>query len=704
MMGKQNDLIERTLAELSDLIGVMNPPLPVEGLAGASMDAALLAAVEGSDLTLVPADVQRPSIVLDMIESGHHPVVIDPVDPDGDRDAGGQTIGIVAGYLSRREFEIIELSADGDRSRGSISRRKLQRRLRSGTVLIARHAIQCDPLTSHDHHHHMKPTTRLLNLLRMDSRDIYLVGLFALIAGVLSLATPLAVESLVNVVSWGVYVQPLVWLGLILLVSLGLGGIFKILQTVIVEVIQRRQFVRIVGDLSHRYPLADEQSLASEDRNELANRFFDIMTIQKSTTVLLLDGISIVLSAAIGMALLAFYHPFLLGFALALLFAMIAVTWLLGRGGVRTAIDESIAKYEVAHWLQDVLTTPEAFKTGGGASLAVRHSNRLVADYLRARESQFRVVLRQIIFAIMLQVVASTALLGLGGYLVITGQLTLGQLVASELVVTVVVGAFSKAGKSIEKFYDMTAGVDKVGHLLDIETDVPVESPRHSVADALPAVWSELIFQHTTPSGDLIARGTVAGGSVEPGQTLAIVGEDADTRAMMAKSIAGMRTPHSGTITIGDVDAVTAAVATSGRRVGYVGRSAIFHGTLAENVDLGRSGITSTDVRAALRAAGLSEAISKMSAGLRTPLQSGGYPLTPIQQTQLMIARAIVTLPSLLIIDGALDTMGREQRETIWHSIVPEDASMTVIINTTHDDLSNLCDDQFAVGVRAQSV
>ena len=689
--------LNAAIAELSDQIGVMTPPVVSEQLASTPIDAALVAATEGSEITMSPADIRAFGEVADLLNSHHHTVLVEKSQPG--------KIAIVVAALSGFEFEMVEIDSDGERTRANVSRREFSRRLRSSSVLIARHAIQCQEATSHDEHHHLPATTRLLHLFRMDARDIWLVALFALIAGVLSLATPLAVESLVNVVSWGVYITPLVWLGLILLVSLGLGGIFKILQTVIVEMIQRRQFVRIVGDLSHRYPLADEHSLAGEDRNELPNRFFDIMTIQKATTVVLLDGISIVLSAVIGMVLLAFYHPFLLGFDLILLVAMIGVTWVLGRGGVRTAIEESMAKYEVAHWLQDVLATPEAFKTGGGASLAVRHANRLVAEYLSARERQFRVVLRQISFAIFLQVVASTALLGLGGFLVISGQLTLGQLVASELVVTVVVGAFSKAGKSIEKFYDMAAGLDKVGHLLDITTDPPVEgSLSSSTPTAGPAVsWSELSYQIQSADHETTYSTKIAAGSVPRGKMVAIVGNDSDARGLLTRSIAGMTSPHGGTITVGEVDAVTAATATSGGRVAYVGRIAVFHGWLGENVDLGRPGLTSTDVRTAIRDADLSGVVSNLSGGLRTQLQTGGYPLSPLQQTKLMFARAIVGSPNLLVIDGVLDTIGDDEREKLWQTITDSHRDWTVVINTSRPELSERCDEQFFVGQRSSN-
>ena len=89
---------------------------------------------------------------------------------------------------------------------------------------------------------------------------------------------------------------------------------------------------------------------------------------------------SIVLTTMIGLILLAFYHPFLLGFDIVMVIAMISIIWVLGRGGIQTAIEESITKYRVAHWLQDVLSLPSVFKTGGGEALAIARSNQLTAS------------------------------------------------------------------------------------------------------------------------------------------------------------------------------------------------------------------------------------------------------------------------------------------------------------------------------------
>ncbi|KAA1259618.1 Alpha-hemolysin translocation ATP-binding protein HlyB [Rubripirellula obstinata] len=543
----------------------------------------------------------------------------------------------------------------------------------------------------HGHHHdHPSPVRRFIGLLALDRRDLGTIVLFAAVAGVLGLATPLAIESLVNVVSWGTYIQPLIVLGLMLLTCLGLSGVLKVLQAVLVEIIQRRQFVRIVSDLAHRFPRANQASLIGEYPRELANRVFDIMTIQKATAVLFVDGVSIVLTTLIGLILLAFYHPFLLGFDIVLVILMISVTWVLGRGGISTAIDESITKYRVAHWLQDVLSTPAIFKANDGEGLAVQRANQLTSDYIYARQDQFRVIIRQIIFAISLQVLASTALLALGGWLVIIGELTLGQLVASELVVTVVVGAFAKAGKSLEKFYDLMAGVDKVGHLIDIETDDRYELFL-TTAGPVQVSWGDLTFKGATSSSKIPSAQIVAGSRA------ALVGDDVHGRSMLTRTLAGLVKPSSGIAKIDEFDSLHASSNGPERLIAYAGRDKMFHGTLRDNIDLGRPGISQNKVRDALGLVGLTEMVAALPDGLNTQIQTGGYPLTQPQCHQIAIARAILLSPGLLIVDGLLDELSSSDRQTVWQALSHSNAPWTLLLNTNRDDIAELCDIQIAV-------
>lgn len=569
----------------------------------------------------------------------------------------------------------------------------------SGRVTLAQRELACDGLSVQGEstdRKHLSPLRRFTGFLKLEAHDIWTVVLFAFVSGILGLATPLAAESLVNVVSWGTYLQPLVVLSIILLGALGLSGVLTLLQTVVVEIIQRRQFVRIVGDLAHRFPRARRPYVDKEYPRELANRLFDIMTIQKATATLLLDGVSIVLTTCLGMLLLAVYHPFLLGFNIALLLAMISITWILGRRGISTSIEESVAKYEIIHWLQDVISFPGAFKINGGEGLAIERANSLAAHYLDARASQFRVVIRQVAFAIGLQVLASTALLGLGGWLVINRQLTLGQLVASELVVTVVVGAFAKAGKSLEKFYDLMAGIDKVGYLLDIPVD-----PRRgllSVDDAPCSLeWTDLELQ----SG--VNRRLISSGALPAGNSLALTGDDLVAKSLFVESVTGLIVPKSGAVTVADLDAAQAGVAGRGRLVTVANRIEVFHASIAENVELGRSGVGEDRIRDVLKGVGLWDIVQQLDGGTTTSLQTDGYPLSRDQVNRLMLARAIAARPRMIVIDGLLDTLPPSERIDVWTSMLGLCSPCTFVVATNDVALASACDATFTPGRKIAS-
>lgn len=644
------------------------------------LTAVIQAGAEQVGLSVQPTQIRDPRVVFELVSEGYPIIALH----------ANQTCQVLRRTIGRR-IECNEIDSRGVttslRSRGEL--KKLLTRHPELQLLVAKEEFECDSISASPSHHsshsgehpHWSPLRRFLGLLRMDARDVGTIALFALVAGVLGLATPLAVESLVNVVSWGIYLQPLIVLAIMLLTCLGLSAALRVLQAIIVEIIQRRQLVRIVSDLAHRFPRAHRRYLEGAYPRELANRVFDIMTIQKASAILLLDGMSILLTTILGLLLLAFYHPFLLGFDIVLLMCMISITWLLGRGGVRTAIQESVTKYRIAHWLQDVLASPATFRVNGGESMAIDRANRLATEYIQARKRQFRVVLRQVIFAVGLQVIASTVLLGLGGWLVLQGQLTLGQLVASELVVTVVVGAFSKAGKSLEKYYDLMAGIDKVGHLLDIPTDShnPMSFP---TATPLEIKWDDLELHSGNRRVKLPARRLL------PGSATAIVAKR--DLELVADALAGLLAPDSGVIEVGGIDVSRIAVGChQGQAVGYAGKPEIFRGTLLENVQLGRTCVGRGRVREVLQQVGLWDDIVRLENGLDTMLQTDGYPLSETQIARLMIARAAAARPGVILICGLLDLLCPLEQETLFRLLRSPESSWTVVLVTRSEALAS---------------
>jgi len=525
----------------------------------------------------------------------------------------------------------------------------------------------------------LTPFRRLLGLLKPDRRDITIVILFAIGVGILNLATPIAVQSLVNFVAFGGLVQPLVVIAILLFAFLALAGAIRAFKTWVVDVLQRRIFVRVVGDLAYRLPRVRIDAFDARSGPELVNRFFDVLTIQKASQTILLDGVGLALQALIGLIILAFYHPFLLAFDVVLILCIVFILFVLGRGAVKTAIKESKAKYAVAASLEEIALHPMLFKQAGGADFAWFRADSLAAEYVHARRKHFAVVLRQIIGAVTLQALAATALLTLGGFLVINNQLTLGQLVAAELIVSAVLASLAKFGKQLESIYDLLAGVDKLGQLIDL----PLErgDGEDVQSDGQPAGLALKDVKFAYQDGHKVFESLNL--VVEPRQCVFVAGGQGSGKSTLADLLCGARTPSAGRIELDGIDIRELSLDALRRQVAVVKNLEIVEGTIADNVRLERSDITNEDVRRALQAVGLLDTVRALPDGLDTPLHASGRPLSYGHARRLMVARAIAARPRLMVLVDVLDELDASSRDVVVNSVMGPDRTWTLIA-TTH--------------------
>lgn len=536
----------------------------------------------------------------------------------------------------------------------------------------------------HSANHAIFPLTRLYQLLRPERSDIATVAVFASVVGLLGLATPVAVEALVNIVSFGRLLQPLLILCLILFVSLGFAAILRVLQTYIAELIQRRIFVRVVSDLAYRLPRIQVSALDRQHGPELMNRFFDVMTVQKSAALLVVDGIAIVIQSLIGMVVLAIYHPYLLGFDLFLLASLAFVVFVLGRGAVHTAISESKAKYAVAASLEELAEFTVSVKAQGGPRRALERADLLTKSYLHSRQKHFQILLKQVVFSLGLQAVSGSLLLGIGGWLVINGRLTLGQLVASELIVALIVGAFAKLGKHMESFYDLLAAVDKLGHLFDLPTE-------HLAGETLPSrtLGASVDLHDITFSfhgEESLIRSLSL--HIDSNQVIALVGRSDGAKSVLLDIAYGLRTPNAGYVLIDGIDLRAIEPESLREQVAMVRSVELFTGTIAENLQLDRHNVSSQDIREAMLSMGLWDDVLSMTDGMESLLNPGGGVLSDSQARRLMLARAMVGKPRLLLIDGTLDALPDHVLPGVIDCLLNLSRSCTIVIATGRDDVA----------------
>ncbi len=535
-------------------------------------------------------------------------------------------------------------------------------------------------------HHGPAPWRRLIKLLAPEWRDILTILIYSLVIALLTLATPIAVESLVNTVAFGRLVQPIVVLSVILFGFLSFSAALRALQTFVAEIVQRRLFARVASDLAWRLPRVDATATEGRNMPELVNRFFDVVTVQKVVSQFLLDGVGIVLTTLIGMSVLAFYHPWLLAFDIVLLIAIAIILLVLGYGAVGTSIQESKFKYATADTLEEIARCVHLFKGYGGSELALQHMDENVSGYLDARKKHFRVLLRQTLSSLMLQALASTVLLALGGWLVINGQLTLGQLVAAELIVTVIVSSVAKFGKHLESFYDVMASIDKLGYLYDL----PVEPCVGAVSIPVDRPFALKISGAST-GGD-------PGLEALPGQSVAITGESQACGQIMDQ-LYGLRTAESGDVQMSGIDIRDIRSDLLRRDVALVREVEVLEGTIFDNISLGRADVSHEQTWDAIRLVGLEQRINSLPLGIRCPLAVNGSPLSKTEVTRLIFARALAARPRLLLVDGALDALSDEEVEGLVASGLMADPSRVLILVSGRQRLREACGRQIRIGI-----
>lgn len=532
----------------------------------------------------------------------------------------------------------------------------------------------------HDHIDNIKETFEsLLRLISDESDDFVTVALYAVMVSLFALTIPLASQGIIDAVSMGTFTNQIVVFCAGISIGLLLYGVFTMLQYYTVDVLQRRLFAATGMEIAYRIPLMKRSALEGEYGPALINRFFDIITMQKSLAKILLDGLAYSLVALSSLVLLAIYSPFFLVIGLlAFLFAPILVRGL-GRGGLKSSIKESSAKYAMAHWLEDLSRCHQSFKLNGAPSYVHARTDRLASQYVRARESHFRVFGRQLAGAAIFRALIVGLALGIGGYLVTRGDISLGQFVAAELVIVSLTDAGFNGVKLFEQGYDLLTAISKILHM----TEKPLES-----------VGGESMPQASGPAPLELRNVTVGYGDkpairdvsfrAEAGSHLSVVGKSGAGKSTLSRALVRLLSPTKGRITFDGYDAERLDLRAYRAEVGLVfSTEELFKGTLEENITLGRR-FTYPELEKALYMACLEDEVLDLPQGLRTPVTSAGLEFPQGFVRRLMIARAVIGEPRVLIMDEAFSGMEEPAKRRLMERIYTNDS--WTLITVTDDD------------------
>lgn len=532
------------------------------------------------------------------------------------------------------------------------------------------------------------PVERALQYVKFEKRDIYVIVIYAILIGLVSLVTPLTINALVTTISAGVFTMPLIVLSAIIFTGILVAGGVGIAQLYVVELLQQRIFVNTAFEIGYKFPHAKQELFSATYAPELLNRFFDIVTLQKGIRKLLIDGLSAVVIGAAGLGLLIFISPELLALGVLLLVFSLLLVYVLGKNGLKTSMAESKKKYDVAAFLEDMARSVGSFKLIGSNEYIFKRIDSLATDYVHYRNQHFKILLRQHLGFTFIRAAVNTGVLAVGGWLVFERQITLGQLVATEIVIVTLINSLEKLTNQLEVIYDTLTAFDKVS----LVTDIPLERRGgEKLIDSMSGI--SVHCEHVSFAYDTRPLLRDIHFSVEAGSHVALVGKSGAGKSTLSQLFLGVMETSMGTILVDDVDVRRLDLASIRKNIGLVfPHDEIFDGTVWDNITLGREWVTGRDVMKAIRLTRLDEEFLRFPKGLHAKVLSHGRNLSTGQIRRLMIARAIVHKPRLLILDEAFTGIEEHMKLSIIKDLYSSEYNWTVL-SITHDPEVLMCSD-----------
>lgn len=524
---------------------------------------------------------------------------------------------------------------------------------------------------------------------RVEKKLLTVILAYALAIGLFSLIVPLTVQELVSTFSYAV--QPvMIWtLTGIMLAVLLFVGMFKTFHFYAVEIVQRRIFARVAIAMAQQLPRYRFQGF----RPEVANRFIEIVFMQRALSTLLIDLVNVVVGGTVGMALLVIYHPYFLVYDMLLMVGFAITFFVLSRGALRTTMDMAEAKYEVFDWMQDISRNVLQLKATDSSAWIMQKTDQLVNRYTETRKARIRVLLRQYIGSVSGQAVAQAGALALAGWLMAQGQMTLGQLVAAEVVVGALVLNFDSLIKNMGHVYYFFTAVMELSDFFSLQRDpLPTAS-----TVALPSHLNEGI-RVTCKSVGLVHDGAPVFDSfnldVAPGEKLGIYARTTTAKTALARVLGGLEAPTSGVVQYNGVDLryIDPTVLSQCRSVMIDSQLSLLKGTIEDNIVLGRSYVTYDDIIWVLRFTELEEDIDVLPQGIKSDISELGEAISPSHAVQILLARAILGRPQVLIFDGLIHSLEPSMRERILRRLCAKEEPWSVIFVSTDPNLTDHAD------------
>ncbi|MBF6640608.1 ATP-binding cassette domain-containing protein [Flavobacterium sp. J49] len=535
----------------------------------------------------------------------------------------------------------------------------------------------------------LSASQRLINLLKLDRKDISQVFFYAIFAGLVSLSLPLGIQAIINLIQSGRVSISWIVLVFIVIAGVALVGILSLMQLRITENLQQKIFIRSSFEFGFRLPKIKTDALHNQYPPELANRFFDTLTIQKGASKLLIDFSSALLQIAFGIILLSLYHPFFIFFGLFLVILLYVIFRFSYNSGLSSSLKESKYKYKVVSWLQEMARNNFSFKKTSNFDFALTKNDRLVSEYLTYRERHFSIIKRQFTQLIVFKIIITAGLLLIGGYLVLNQKMNIGQFVAAEIIILLVINSVEKIVIGLETLYDVLTAVEKIGQITDLEIEETSSRAADYCYTNIQLAAENLSYKFPDASNYVLEKINL---TIEQSEKIYLEGLNGSGKTTLIRILSGLLQPTSGSFYINDdtyrkidLEQYRSQISTI-----IIGETP-FEGTILENITFNNPLISQEDLKWAIESVHLGDFIKALPKGLDTKIYPEGKQLSSSNAQKILLARSIINRPKILFYEDALDKMDEDAAKEVIDFITSNDNKWTLIVSSKNDYWKQKC-------------
>lgn len=536
------------------------------------------------------------------------------------------------------------------------------------------------------------PLKRFWRLLKPDKKEITNIYVYAVFNGLVNLSLPLGIQAIINQIQ-GAQMSTS-WIVLVIIVILGIAatGFLQIQQLKITEHLQQRIFTRAAFEFAYRIPRIKLEKLYQHFAPELINRFFDIISVQKGLSKMLIDFSVAVLQVIFGLILLSLYHPFFIAFGLVLIISVYAIFRFTVEKGLNTSLKESKYKYQVAYWLQELARTNSTFKLAGKTDLPLERVESHTKSYLGARENHFKVLVQQYSLMVIFKVVVAAGLLIIGSILVMDQQMNIGQFVAAEIIILLIIGSVEKLIIAIETIYDVLTSLEKIAQVtdLDLENHDGVDLVRECGECGLSVSLQNLTFNYPNKSKPTLKDVSL---EIESDERIMLMGTNGSGKSTLLQLLAGLYEIEEGSISYNEIPKSNLKLESLRSVIGdSLSQEQIFQGTLMENITMGRPEANFDNVKWAVNKLGLDTYVKSLPLGYNTQLSpdSKKIPRSTIQK--ILLARSIADKPKLVLLEDAFEHLDTIDRRKIIDFLMDKKNRWTLVSVSADSYLASKCD------------